>query len=142
VTLDVTSTTLRAFLDKVVLGALGFLAPNLDNGDGFNFIEEREEGEDDEEFEQKQGFLSKPLSSLVGGGIKDGTILAITDWRQDASISLCICHADAASFDEASNPLLFSLVGGQPASGPSAGGAGAGAGAAAAASEAAAPPLW
>ena len=39
--LDTTQTTLRDFIDKVLVGALNFSAPSLDNNDGFVFEEER-----------------------------------------------------------------------------------------------------
>jgi len=39
--IDTHRTTLRQFIDKVLLGQLSFNSPNIDNGSMFNFIEER-----------------------------------------------------------------------------------------------------
>lgn len=39
--IDTHKATLRDLIDKVLKGGLGFNAPNIDNGDGFNFVEER-----------------------------------------------------------------------------------------------------
>lgn len=39
--IDTGVATLRDLIDKVLKGGLGFNAPNIDNGDGFNFVEER-----------------------------------------------------------------------------------------------------
>jgi len=109
--IDTTTTSLRAFIDKVLVGALAFNVPNIDNNDGFNFLEEREDGEDDDEYAQKLAFLPVPMADLVGGGLRDGMVVDVTDFGQDLAVSIAITHRAAADFDEMKNPAGFELVG-------------------------------
>lgn len=108
--IDTKVTTLREFLTNVVNGALGFTAPCIDNGEGFLFEEERDEDEDDEEYEQKLSFLPIPMSKLVGGGLRDGTVVQIIDFSQDLKKDLSIIHRDKSEFDEEKHPKFFELL--------------------------------
>ncbi len=109
--IDTHATTLREFVDKVLKGALNFNTPSVDNGSAFVFLEEREEGEDDEEYELKMSFLGRPLAGLVGGGLGDGTIASITDFSQDLQLQLTVRHRSKEDFDELKHPQFFELVG-------------------------------
>lgn len=92
-------------------GVLSFSMPNIDNNDGFTFVEDRDADETDEEYAQKQAFLSVPMAKLVGGGLGDGVLADITDFSQDLSITLTITHRPRADFDELKHPQFFELVG-------------------------------
>jgi ubiquitin-like 1-activating enzyme E1 B len=110
--LDTHAMTLRAFVDRVLVGALAFNSPNIDNNDGFVFNEEREDGEDENEFQERLAYLQVPLANLVGGGLRDGTVATICDFGQgDLTLNLTVCHRDAAAFDEKTHPGFFELVG-------------------------------
>lgn len=68
--------------------------------------------EDEEEYEQKMGFLDVPLAKLVGGGLKDGMTADCADFGQgNLQISVSIRHRDTAEFDELVHPQFFELVG-------------------------------
>ncbi|RYG56858.1 hypothetical protein EON66_01825 [archaeon] len=100
VTLDTKKMTLKDFVAIVVKGALGFERPFLDNCNSFAFIDEREEDEEDDEYARKMSWLSQPLASLVGGGIRDGTTLIITDHSSHNYTLHCdIIHCDETEFD-------------------------------------------
>jgi hypothetical protein len=109
--LDTHTTTLREFIDKVLKGALNFNSPSIDNGREFVFLEEREEDEDDDDYEQKLSFLTRPLSGLVGGGLGDGIIAAVTDFSQDLKLQLTVRHRAKEDFDELKHPQFFELAG-------------------------------
>ena len=42
-----------------------------------------DEDEDDDDYARKMSWLSQPLASLVGGGLKDGTVAEIDDSSQE-----------------------------------------------------------
>jgi ubiquitin-like 1-activating enzyme E1 B len=105
--IDTTVSTLRVLINDVLRGALGFSEPNVDNGAEFNFIESREDGEDDDEYEQKVGFLRFPLNKLVGGGIVDGSVLCVTDFAQELTIAINVFHVPQADLGDAT----FKIVG-------------------------------
>lgn len=111
VRLDTGTMTLRALVRDVFIGALGFAAPNIDNGDSFNFVEDREDGESDDEYAQKLTFLDKSLAELVGGGIRDGTVLTVTDFSQDLTLMVTVSHATRAALAEAARERGFEIVG-------------------------------
>lgn len=50
----------------------------------------RLEEEDDDEYEQKLSWLPLPMSSLVGGGLKDGMVITVFDFSQ-----VCTMTAEA-----------------------------------------------
>ena len=52
-----------------------------------------------------------PLASLVGGGIKDGTVIAVTDASQKMRVNVTVMHRNSADFDELKHPQLFEVVG-------------------------------
>jgi len=92
--LNVEEWTLRDFLAKIVKGRLGFEEPTLMlEGD---FIWEEGDGAE-ADFEMN---LSKTLSGLPCGGIKDGTVLEIDDNSQNLSIQVAITHRDVWEGDE------------------------------------------
>ena len=109
--LDTHTTTLREFIDKILKTTLNFNEPYINNGESFEFLEAREDYEDDDEYELKCSFLNVPLSSLVGGGIKDGTMASISDFSQQKDITLTIRHRDKSLFNELKHPQFFELVG-------------------------------
>lgn len=67
--------------------------------------------DDDDEHAQKLGFLAVPLASLVGGGIKDGMVIAVTDASQKMRVNVTVMHRDNADFDELKHPQFFEVVG-------------------------------
>jgi len=97
--LDTGSRTLRFLVHDVLMKRMGFVAPLVDNNDSFSFLEEREEDEDDDEYEQKMGFMDVTLDALVGGGIKGGTVLSVTDMRQDLTVRIFVRQATAAELN-------------------------------------------
>lgn len=99
--IDTEARTLRFLVHDVLMRRMGFVAPLLDNNVEFSFIEEREEDEDDEEYEQKVGFLDVPLKDLVGGGIQGGTVLSVTDMRQDLTVRIFVRHATSGDLNPA-----------------------------------------
>ena len=105
--IDTTAAPLRLLVNDVLKGVLSFVEPNIDNGVEFNFIDSREEGEDDDDFAQKIGFLSVPLAQLVGGGIKDGTVLTVTDFAQALTLTINVIHTQSDLLGERG----FQLVG-------------------------------
>ena len=99
-----------AYSPQVLKGQLAFNSPNIDNNAGFVFLEERDEDEDDSAYARKLGWLSLPLSRLVGGGIVDGSVLSVADFAQDFTLSMTVRHRSAAQFDEQKHPQLFECV--------------------------------
>jgi ubiquitin-like 1-activating enzyme E1 B len=109
--IDTHRTSLRAFIDAVLKERLGFAVPNVDNGEAFNFVEERDADEEEEEYAQKLSFLPLPMAELVGGGLRSGVIATVTDFLQDKSTTVAIVHRDRGDFDELKHPQFFELVG-------------------------------
>ncbi len=103
VRLDVRATTLGALLAGLVkapraAGGLGFASPQCDNGGGFLFCEENLDEEDEEEWAAAQArFLATPLADLPGGGVRNGTVLALSEFAPGApreELSLTVLHRE------------------------------------------------
>ena len=58
----------------------------------------------------KLRWLTLPLAGLVGGGIKDGTVVAVTDLSQRMKIAVTVKHHDKDDFDELQHPQFFEVV--------------------------------
>jgi ubiquitin-like 1-activating enzyme E1 B len=103
VRLDVRVTTLDALLAGLVkapagAGGLAFVSPQCDNGGGFLFCEENLDDEDAAEWAAAQArLLATPLAALPGGGVQDGTTLALSEFAPGApreELSLTVLHRD------------------------------------------------
>ena len=77
-------------------GGLGFSMVGCDNGGGFVFCELNLDDEEEEEWGAVQAkWLATPLSGLPGGGVQNGTILAVSEFAQGApraELSLTVLH--------------------------------------------------
>lgn len=109
--IDTEKTSLRDLLDRVVKGPLGFKRPNISNDDGFDFIEERTEDDDDDFFSLKLGWLDIKLCNLIGGGLKDGTAVNVIDYGSSRKCQFSIRHRKDEEFDTSKHPLLFEVIG-------------------------------
>jgi ubiquitin-like 1-activating enzyme E1 B len=79
--------TLQMLIKRVIKKALGFMEPSLVLGSSIIY----EEGEDIEPEEYAMN-LSKKLTDLPAGGIKDQTIVRIEDFTQDLEVDLLFIH--------------------------------------------------
>jgi len=109
--IDTEKTSLRDLLDRVVKGPLGFKRPNISNDDGFDFIEERTEDDDDDFFSLKLGWLDIKLCNLIGGGLKDGTAVNVIDYGSSRKCQFSIRHRKDEEFDTSRHPLHFEVIG-------------------------------
>jgi len=125
VIIDTATTTLRAFVERVVRGHLGFSNPSLDNKESLYL----------EADDISNALWDAFLSSLPGGGIQDGTVVSILDLDQDlralggrgrvyrvqdlrtmkslliAEIELDVVHRPREAFDELKHPEYFEVFG-------------------------------
>lgn len=72
--------TLETFVQLIVKQRLGLVEPSLMIGSAVVY----EEGEDSDE--SLGSYVSSPLRNCIGGGIKDGTIITLVDFRQDLTV--------------------------------------------------------
>jgi ubiquitin-like 1-activating enzyme E1 B len=125
--------TLGNFLDLIVKQRLGLVEPSIMIGSAIIY----EEGEDSES--SLKASLLRPLISCNGGGIRDGTIISLGDFRQDITvsplpvsvsslfflchtlpqISLVISHVNHYDFNEDESPLGYRLIGSHEVNSPS-----------------------
>jgi hypothetical protein len=75
----------------VIKAKLGFVEPSLEIGS--SIVYEEGEGADD----SHQKYIHKRLCDCPAGGIRNGTILTIEDFRQDLKVHSIMC-IDAAQF--------------------------------------------
>ena len=73
VIIDTQTTTLRTFMDKVIIGHLGFSNPSFDNKESLYL----------EADDIQDSMWKTQIASLPGGGIQDGTIVSVLDLDQD-----------------------------------------------------------
>jgi ubiquitin-like 1-activating enzyme E1 B len=94
----------------VLKGRLALLAPSLSCG---SFL--YEEGQDLEEDEVTfyRSLLPRPLASLPGGGLVNGSIVEVSDQEQQFKAQLVISHRE--DWDEEVHPEGFELSGSLPA---------------------------
>ena len=71
------------FISKVVKSRLGFVSPSVMIGSSIIY----EEGEDVED--EFAGFLVRRLAECPAGGIRNGRIVQITDFRQNLEVHCC-----------------------------------------------------
>ncbi|PRW61037.1 SUMO-activating enzyme subunit 2 [Chlorella sorokiniana] len=107
---DTHRMTLQQLVDKVLKGRLALLAPSLSCG---SFL--YEEGQDLEEDEVTfyRSLLPRPLASLPGGGLVNGSIVEVSDQEQQFKAQLVISHRE--DWDEEVHPEGFELSGSLPA---------------------------
>eukprot|EP00879_Flechtneria_rotunda_P009733 GHRR01010182.1.p1 GENE.GHRR01010182.1~~GHRR01010182.1.p1 ORF type:complete len:405 (+),score=133.43 GHRR01010182.1:2062-3276(+) len=110
VTVNTETTTLGQLIDKVLKKRLAINIPSLNTLGGFWY----EEGEDleEDEAEASRILLPKTLASLPGGGLKHGTIVAVSDQSQAITVDLIITHQDV--LDPEKHPDGFILEGSGP----------------------------
>jgi len=104
--LNTNTMTLGNLISQVLKKALAVSVPMLQCGD---FLYEEGEGLEEDEVEMYAAMLPRPLSGLPDGGLKHGSILAVTDELQHFKINLIIAHQD--EFDEEKVPEGFILEG-------------------------------
>jgi ubiquitin-like 1-activating enzyme E1 B len=109
--IDTKTTSLRDLIDRVVKGSFAFKRPNISNDDGFDFIEERIDDDDDAFYSMKLGWLNEKLCNLIGGGIKDGTAVNVIDYGSSRKCQFSIRHRNEDEFDSARHPSHFEVVG-------------------------------
>lgn len=80
----------RFVLLQVLKQRLAFNGPSLDIG--VDRIYEEGEGLDEDEIEENQAKLPKPLSALPAGGITNGTCFAVDDQSQGLSLEIHVTH--------------------------------------------------
>jgi hypothetical protein len=73
--------TLGSFLDLIVKQRLGLVEPSMMIGSAIVY----EEGEESDS--SLTATLQRPLASCTGGGIRDGTIISLGDFRQDITVA-------------------------------------------------------
>jgi ubiquitin-like 1-activating enzyme E1 B len=78
---DTTEMTLERFVALVVKQRLGLVEPFLMLGSAMVY----EEGEDSDV--SLSGYVLSPLANCIGGGIRDGSIITLGDFRQDLTAS-------------------------------------------------------
>jgi hypothetical protein len=78
---DTTEMTLEKFVTLVVKQRLGLVEPFLMLGSAMVY----EEGEDSDV--SLSGYILSPLVSCIGGGIRDGSIVTLGDFRQDITVA-------------------------------------------------------
>ena len=79
--------TLEMLLRRVIKKELGFQEPSLSIGS--SLIYEEGEGIEEDEYSMQ---LSKTLTNLPAGGIKNGTVISIEDFTQDLEVEICVNH--------------------------------------------------
>ena len=79
--IDTNAFTLQELIKDVVKAKLGFVEPSLDIGSSIIY----EEGEDACDSHLK--YYHKKLCDCPAGGIRNGTILTIEDFRQDLKVA-------------------------------------------------------
>ncbi len=103
VRLDVRATTLGALLAGLLkapaaAGGLAFASPQLDNGGGFLFCEANLDDEEEGEWAAQQArWLATPLAALPGGGVQNGTTLALSEFAPGApreELALTVLHRE------------------------------------------------
>lgn len=77
--------TLATFVHLVAKQRLGLVEPSLMIGSSIVY----EEGDDSDA--TLSSYTTKPLRNCIGGGIKDGTILTLVDFRQDLTVCFRLC---------------------------------------------------
>merc|ERR1712113_901718 len=110
---DTQRMTLQQLVDWVLRGKLHVNEPEISLGTSILL----ESGDDADE--ELQEHLPKHLASLPAGGVVDGTILDVEDFRQDLCITVRICHCDADStFDpeKTAENEMFEILKGVPSS--------------------------
>lgn len=109
--IDVEKTSLRDLLDRVIKGSLSFNRPNISNNDGFDFIEERTDDDDDEFYSMKLSWLQVKLCDLIGGGLKEGTSVNVIDYGSSRKCQFIIRHRKQEEFDVMKHPHFFEVIG-------------------------------
>ena len=74
----------------MVKGQLAINEPNLDTDTGLGY--EEGEGLEDDTVERNQTLLPMLLAELPGGGLKDGTVVVVSDQSQHINFDLIIAH--------------------------------------------------
>lgn len=124
--MDTTEFTLHDLIKDVIKSKLGFVEPSIDVGSS-NIFEEGDGASD-----SHKNYIHKKLCDCPAGGIKNGTIMTIEDFRQELKVwfivtfelnqfmksAVCylqvdvvIKHVSASDLDEEKYPLHFSLEG-------------------------------
>jgi hypothetical protein len=110
--IDTKKTTLRDLLTKVARKYLGMVEPCLSYGEESMFMYEEGEGLDAEEVQEYENYLPMVISELPAGGIKNGTMVRITDQRQHLDFEIMVGHE--AEWDEENFPDQFQIIGELP----------------------------
>lgn len=107
--INTASTPLSGFIDQVLKKRLALVSPTVSCD---NFI--YEEGPDLEADEAAESAAHRPtmLADLPGGGIRDGSIVHISDQAQAFDVQVIVTHQD--EWDEEKNPEGFTLKGTVP----------------------------
>jgi ubiquitin-like 1-activating enzyme E1 B len=98
--------TLDQFITRIIKKELGFFEPSISIGD--NIIYEEGDGADGDIFAAN---MSKTLSQLPAGGIKQGTLVKVEDFSQDLEVEIIVSHRDQSSED--TNEDLDFTIGGE-----------------------------
>ncbi|KAK9841453.1 hypothetical protein WJX74_006089 [Apatococcus lobatus] len=107
--IDTHKTTFKELLDRVVRRKLAVAQPTIQY-DGFMY----EEGPDldEDEVADYAKFLGRPLHTLPAGGIKDSSVVEVSDQAQKLELSIIVTHQE--EWDEEKDPEAFSLGGKLP----------------------------
>jgi ubiquitin-like 1-activating enzyme E1 B len=92
-TVDTSVFTLKELVSKVLKGKLGFNEPAISQGS--NILYEEGDGADEDLAEN----LPLSLDTCPGGGIRDGTMLDISDFTQNLELSLLVMHCSNTEFE-------------------------------------------
>ncbi|KAK9866086.1 hypothetical protein WJX84_007709 [Apatococcus fuscideae] len=107
--IDTAKTTFKEFLDKVVRRKLAVSQPTIISD---NFMYEEGPDLDEDEVADNAQFLPRPLAALPSGGIKDSSLVKVSDQSQELELMLIVSHQE--QWDEEKDPEGFRLGGTAP----------------------------
>ena len=108
VTMDVHTTTLRQFLANLK-NHLGFTAPEFDVGSDFNRVWMYPDNYEEDGGSEK--FDAMMVDQLPGsGGIRDGSVILISDDVTGVDMKVLVKHQDQDLFDRNTHPECFHAV--------------------------------
>jgi ubiquitin-like 1-activating enzyme E1 B len=107
--LDTTAWTLGEFISKILKGRLSMVAPTVTFG---SFLYEEGEDLEPDEVDEYARHLSKKLSDLPSGGIRNNVHVELTDQAQALSVQVVVSQQD--TWNEETHPDRFTIAGALP----------------------------
>ena len=108
VALDLTTWTVGALIDKVLIPKFSMQMPVLMGGNNFYF-EHSTEGLDDDELADSARVRARTLATAPGGGLKDGDIVQLLDDSSSLKFEIQLVHR--TQWDAATEPDGFLVAG-------------------------------